>query len=80
LVVIPCSYTIFDDLSNLISKWMGKPIPFGGAEGYGAVESTEKSESVDLTEAPATPDDLDAVDESEETGSASTGNSETNSD
>jgi HAE1 family hydrophobic/amphiphilic exporter-1 len=80
LVVIPCSYTIFDDLSNLISKWMGKPIPFGGAEGYGAVESTEKSESVDLTEAPATPDDLDAVDESEGAGSASTGNSETNSD
>jgi hypothetical protein len=59
---------------------MGKPIPFGGAEGYGAVESTEKSESVDLTEAPATPDDLDAVDESANPESDSTGSSETNSD
>jgi HAE1 family hydrophobic/amphiphilic exporter-1 len=80
LVVIPCSYTIFDDLSNLISKWMGKPIPFGGAEGYGAVESTENSESVDLTEAVATTDDLDTLDESAKSESDSTGNSETNSD
>jgi hydrophobic/amphiphilic exporter-1 (mainly G- bacteria), HAE1 family len=40
LVVIPCSYTIFDDLSNLFAKWLKKPIPFGGPEGYG-VQSTE---------------------------------------
>ena len=59
---------------------MGKPIPFGGAEGYGAVESTEKSESVDWTEVPATIDELDAVDESAESESNSTGTSETNSD
>lgn len=36
LVVIPCSYTIFDDLSNLISKWFRRPMPFGGIEGFSA--------------------------------------------
>ncbi len=34
LVVIPCSYTIFDDLSNLFAKWMKKPLPFGGPDGF----------------------------------------------
>lgn len=34
LVVIPCSYTIFDDLSNLFAKWMKKPMPFGGPDGF----------------------------------------------
>jgi HAE1 family hydrophobic/amphiphilic exporter-1 len=48
LVVIPCSYTIFDDLSNLIAKWMKKPIPFGGPEGYGA--QAQMSSSIDETE------------------------------
>lgn len=33
LFVIPCSYTIFDDLSNLISKGMKKPLAFGGPDG-----------------------------------------------
>ena len=28
LLVIPCSYTIFDDMSNLLTRWMGrKPAP-----------------------------------------------------
>lgn len=34
LVVIPASYTIFDDLSNLFAKWMKKPMPFGGPDGF----------------------------------------------
>lgn len=55
LVVIPCSYTIFDDLSNLFSKWLKKPLAFGGPQGYqsgaitdeaGEVETSEEVESV----------------------------------
>jgi len=34
LVVIPASYTIFDDLSNLFAKWIKKPMPFGGPDGF----------------------------------------------
>ncbi len=34
LVVIPASYTIFDDLSNLFAKWTKKPMPFGGPDGF----------------------------------------------
>lgn len=33
LFVIPASYTIFDDLSNLISRGMNKPMAFGGPDG-----------------------------------------------
>lgn len=33
LFVIPCSYTIFDDLSNLFSKLRGQPMAFGGPDG-----------------------------------------------
>ena len=44
LVVIPCSYTIFDDLSNLFAKWMKKPMPFGGPDGFnpGAAPSSDE--------------------------------------
>ena len=34
LFVIPCSYTIFDDLSNLISRARKQPLAFGGPEGH----------------------------------------------
>ncbi len=34
LFVIPCSYTIFDDLSNLISRARRQPLAFGGPEGH----------------------------------------------
>lgn len=46
LVVIPVSYTIFDDLSNLIAKWMKKPLSFGGPEGYASIaaQSSEEEE------------------------------------
>ena len=40
LVVIPCSYTIFDDLSNLFAKWMKKPMPFGGPDGFNPASGT----------------------------------------
>lgn len=54
LVVIPCSYTIFDDLSNLFAKWMKKPLPFGGPDGFqpGATalgDGEEPSASVEAT-------------------------------
>ncbi|MBI1334568.1 MAG: efflux RND transporter permease subunit [Armatimonadetes bacterium] len=42
LVVIPCSYTIFDDLSNLFAKWMRKPLPFGGPGGFQPGAPTEE--------------------------------------
>jgi hydrophobic/amphiphilic exporter-1 (mainly G- bacteria), HAE1 family len=48
LVVIPCSYTIFDDLSNLIAKIMRKPIPFGGPDGFNS--KTPADEIVSETE------------------------------
>lgn len=41
LVVIPCSYTIFDDLSNLFAKWMKKPMPFGGPDGFQPALATD---------------------------------------
>jgi HAE1 family hydrophobic/amphiphilic exporter-1 len=40
LVVIPCSYTIFDDLSNLFARWMKKPMPFGGPDGFNPGKTT----------------------------------------
>lgn len=46
LVVIPCSYTIFDDLSNLFAKWLKKPIPFGGPEGYGTQSTDVRAKEV----------------------------------
>lgn len=51
LVVIPCSYTIFDDLSNLFAKWMKKPMPFGGPDGFKPGEgptSDEPTTSVEV--------------------------------
>jgi hydrophobic/amphiphilic exporter-1 (mainly G- bacteria), HAE1 family len=45
LVVIPCSYTIFDDLSNLFSKWFRKPMAFGGPDGFSATETPAVAES-----------------------------------
>lgn len=49
LVVIPCSYTIFDDLSNLFAKWMKKPMPFGGPDGF----NPNAPEGADETVTPA---------------------------
>lgn len=51
LVVIPCSYTIFDDLSNLISKWFKRPLPFGGIEGF----STQRQQTPEPVEVQAEP-------------------------
>jgi HAE1 family hydrophobic/amphiphilic exporter-1 len=45
LVVIPCSYTIFDDLSNLFAKWMKKPMPFGGPDGFNSPLLTKDDET-----------------------------------
>ena len=45
LVVIPCSYTIFDDLSNLFAKWMKKPMPFGGPDGFNPGAPKQDDES-----------------------------------
>jgi HAE1 family hydrophobic/amphiphilic exporter-1 len=47
LVVIPCSYTIFDDLSNLFAKWMKKPLGFGGPEGYNSGAITDEAGEVE---------------------------------
>ena len=51
LVVIPASYTIFDDLSNLFAKWMKKPMPFGGIDGFkpGSTPSNETPTQVEVT-------------------------------
>jgi hydrophobic/amphiphilic exporter-1 (mainly G- bacteria), HAE1 family len=43
LVVIPCSYTIFDDLSNMIAKWFKKPLSFGGPDGYNTSEREQEA-------------------------------------
>jgi hypothetical protein len=45
-VVIPCSYTIFDDLSNLFAKWMKKPMPFGGPDGFNPAASSKTDEAI----------------------------------
>ena len=41
LLVIPCSYTIFDDISNTIAKWTNKPMSFGGPAGFAEVNTPE---------------------------------------
>ncbi|MFZ4507159.1 MAG: efflux RND transporter permease subunit [Fimbriimonas sp.] len=41
LLVIPCSYTIFDDLSNGLSRILGKQPSFPEAESTGVDDSTE---------------------------------------
>ena len=53
LVVIPASYTIFDDLSNLFAKWTKKPMPFGGPDGFqpGAGPSHGDDQSTPVVEA-----------------------------
>ena len=47
LVVIPCSYTIFDDLSNLFAKWLKKPLGFGGPDGYNSGAITDEAGEVE---------------------------------
>lgn len=44
LFVIPASYTIFDDVSNMVAKLMKKPLPFGGTEGFVSSAATEGEE------------------------------------
>jgi hypothetical protein len=50
LVVIPCSYTIFDDLSNLFAKWMKKPLSFGGPQGYQSGAITDEAGEIENVE------------------------------
>ena len=50
LVVIPCSYTIFDDLSNLFAKWMKKPLSFGGPQGYPSGAITDEAGEIENVE------------------------------
>ncbi|MER3496776.1 MAG: hypothetical protein C4320_08440, partial [Armatimonadota bacterium] len=49
LFVIPASYTIFDDLSNLISRGLKKPLAFGGPGGHGEDPSREEGEPAVVT-------------------------------
>ncbi len=44
LFVIPASYTIFDDVSNMVAKLMKKPLPFGGTEGFVSTAAKEGEE------------------------------------